>query len=258
MSGAVRAALAALLFAVPLGCTETVVDGDEPPPRPGASSPSPSPSPAPSMAPVKARVSGTGGVGLRVRQEPTTASAQIGLLEEGQIVAIECRATGETIDGNASWSYLPEEGGFASDAFLTLLPGEPTPPPCEAGGDPEPGPAVWVDIDGPPVQPHVQSFANAACREVGACQASTYEGHQPSADLALDFLTSEAYGELPTDGHVFGDRLADFALASMAQYRIHYVIYRQRINLGDGWEAMEDRGSITQNHYDHVHVSFDP
>jgi hypothetical protein len=35
------------------------------------------------------------------------------------------------------------------------------------------------------------------------------------------------------------------------------VIWRQRINSGTGWRAMEDRGSITQNHYDHVHVSFD-
>ena len=33
---------------------------------------------------------------------------------------------------------------------------------------------------------------------------------------------------------------------------------KQRINYNDGrgWQLMEDRGSITQNHYDHVHVSF--
>jgi hypothetical protein len=31
-----------------------------------------------------------------------------------------------------------------------------------------------------------------------------------------------------------------------------------RIDSGDGWRPMEDRGSITQNHCDHVHVSFEP
>lgn len=42
---------------------------------------------------------------------------------------------------------------------------------------------------------------------------------------------------------------------------IGYVIYRQRIaSARDGWawRPMEDRGSNTQNHYDHVHVSTDP
>jgi hypothetical protein len=115
-----------------------------------------------------------------------------------------------------------------------------------------------VDIEGPPVQPHVQHFANEACRLQQACRATTREGHQPSADLALDLPTSESYGKLPTDNHAFGDRLAEFAVSNLAKYRIEYVIYRQRINFGDGWEAMEDRGGITENHLDHVHVSFLP
>jgi hypothetical protein len=38
-----------------------------------------------------------------------------------------------------------------------------------------------------------------------------------------------------------------------------YIIYRQRIwdvrMPSSGWVPMEDRGSITANHYDHVHIS---
>jgi hypothetical protein len=34
------------------------------------------------------------------------------------------------------------------------------------------------------------------------------------------------------------------------------VIWQQRINFGSGWQLMEDRGGVTANHYDHVHVSF--
>ena len=37
-----------------------------------------------------------------------------------------------------------------------------------------------------------------------------------------------------------------------------YIIYRQRIwdvrMASSGWVPMEDRGSITANHYDHVHI----
>ncbi|MFC4943969.1 hypothetical protein [Pseudonocardia sp. GCM10023141] len=66
--------------------------------------------------------------------------------------------------------------------------------------------------------------------------------------LAVDFMT----------GRERGDRIAACALANRRELGISYVIWRQRINFGDGWQAMEDRGSITENHYDHVHVSFEP
>ncbi|MBB4701356.1 hypothetical protein BJ982_002900 [Sphaerisporangium siamense] len=42
------------------------------------------------------------------------------------------------------------------------------------------------------------------------------------------------------------------------QIGIMYIIWRQRyydIRTGAGWRQMSDRGGITANHYDHVHVS---
>lgn len=86
---------------------------------------------------------------------------------------------------------------------------------------------------------------------------STYEGHQPTAARALDILVSDVYGKVPTDGNALGDKVAAFALAHQPEHGITYVIWRQRINTSGEWKPMEDRGSITQNHYDHVHVSFD-
>ena len=114
-----------------------------------------------------------------------------------------------------------------------------------------------VDITGPEVLPHVQTFANAVCGATDACTISTYNGHHPSAQRALDILTSDAYGERPSDDNALGDAVAAYALAHQAEHGIWYVIWRQRYNDGSGWEPMEDRGSITQNHYDHVHVSFE-
>lgn len=65
--------------------------------------------------------------------------------------------------------------------------------------------------------------------------------------LALDFMVDTATG----------NRLADYVLANQSRLGVKYVIWRQRYNDGSGWSAMEDRGSVTANHYDHVHVSFE-
>lgn len=133
----------------------------------------------------------------------------------------------------------------------TIEDGEPGTTP-DAAAEPR-----TVDIEGPDVLPHVQKFANAACGATTACTISTYSGHTPTAARALDILVSDVYGKRPTDDNELGDTVAAYALAHQPDHAITYVIWRQRINSGDGWEPMEDRGSITQNHYDHVHVSFD-
>ncbi len=98
------------------------------------------------------------------------------------------------------------------------------------------------------VRPHVQAFADALCRDTGSCDSGSYNGHQPSADLAIDNF-------VPVRS-ALGDRVAEWALANRGRFGAEYVIWKQRINFGSGWRLMEDRGSITQNHYDHVHVSF--
>ncbi|HZI16794.1 MAG TPA: SH3 domain-containing protein [Myxococcus sp.] len=117
-----------------------------------------------------------------------------------------------------------------------------------------------VTVSGGPVVTHAQAFANTVCSATGACSPSTYSGHHPTQDRALDILASNAYGQYPTDNWYKGDRVSQVALSNWGTYKIWYIIWRQRINYNDGrgWLAMEDRGSITQNHYDHVHVSFNP
>jgi uncharacterized protein (DUF736 family) len=54
-----------------------------------------------------------------------------------------------------------------------------------------------------------------------------------------------------------GDRIAQCALVNQEELGVDYVIWEQRVNHGDGWERMEDRGGDTENHYDHVHISFE-
>lgn len=54
-----------------------------------------------------------------------------------------------------------------------------------------------------------------------------------------------------------GDAVAQWAINNMSRLNITYVIWKQRIWLAgaSGWRSMEDRGSVTANHYDHVHIS---
>lgn len=63
---------------------------------------------------------------------------------------------------------------------------------------------------------------------------------------ALDFMVDRTTG----------DRLAEYVLRNRKALGVKYVIWRQRINYGSGWQNMGNRGSRTANHFDHVHLSF--
>ena len=53
--------------------------------------------------------------------------------------------------------------------------------------------------------------------------------------------------------------LAQWSVRYANELKISYVIFEQKIwslqSASLGWRPMEDRGSITQNHFDHVHIS---
>jgi len=76
---------------------------------------------------------------------------------------------------------------------------------------------------------------------------------------ACDFMMSPG-GVMPTAANRdLGWRIAEYAKANADRLGVMYVIWEQKIwdsrNPGAGWKPMSDRGSITQNHYDHVHIS---
>jgi hypothetical protein len=102
-----------------------------------------------------------------------------------------------------------------------------------------------------PVKPWVRNAARfLSCLYdepdlIGVAQRARASDHP--LGLALDLMVR---GER-------GDRIARCALANQDELGIDYVIYKQRVNYGDGWQRMEDRGGITENHYDHVHISFE-
>lgn len=85
----------------------------------------------------------------------------------------------------------------------------------------------------------------------------TVYGYRPSAidrqghpaGLALDFMVPVRSAQ--------GDEIAAYLLAHQDEFAVKYVIWDRQLNYGSGWSLMEDRGGITANHYDHVHVTFE-
>jgi hypothetical protein len=75
-------------------------------------------------------------------------------------------------------------------------------------------------------------------------------GGDHSTGHAVDIMTSDV---------ALGTAIAEYMRANAGRLGITYVIWRQRvwmpIRASEGWRLMEDRGSPTANHYDHVHVS---
>jgi hypothetical protein len=100
------------------------------------------------------------------------------------------------------------------------------------------------------VRPHVRAAAQFLGCRFGEPTMFGVAGRAGTSDhpagRAVDFMVDRATG----------DSLAVCALNNRAALGITYVIWRQRINFGSGWQMMEDRGGVTANHFDHVHVSF--
>ncbi|MGI5273932.1 coiled-coil domain-containing protein [Nonomuraea sp. CA-218870] len=73
---------------------------------------------------------------------------------------------------------------------------------------------------------------------------------------ACDFMISRG---MATGGESDrGDALAEWLIRNGDRLGVMYIIWKQRyydIRSGGGWDMMSDRGGVTANHYDHVHVS---
>ena len=108
------------------------------------------------------------------------------------------------------------------------------------------------------LQPQTAAFKEEVANLFGITSFSGYRPGDPGdhgKGLAIDFM-------VPVSS-ALGDQIADYAIQNMASRGISYIIWKQRFyapypsKYGPAytWNPMPDRGSITENHYDHVHVS---
>jgi hypothetical protein len=118
-------------------------------------------------------------------------------------------------------------------------------------------------VTGGSITPRMRQVKDAIDRRFGpfpdiGCYRPEASGEHPLG-RACDFMLSTG-GIMPTAGNVQrGYQVAAWAQANASQLGIMYIIYRQRIwdirMASSGWVPMADRGSITANHFDHVHIS---
>ena len=100
--------------------------------------------------------------------------------------------------------------------------------------------------------PNGRAAYRAVCAEFP--EVSSYGGRR--ADPGSDHNSGNAVDIMITGAT--GDRITEYLIANRDRLNVKYVIFEQKIYASyTGWSgrAMEDRGSVTANHYDHVHVS---
>ena len=110
---------------------------------------------------------------------------------------------------------------------------------------------------------HAKIMKVALAKKFGITSFSMYRagdddgtGHGHGTGMSVDFM-------VPV-GSAQGDQLAEYLTKNMNELGVYYIIWKQRYYMpqfniygpANTWNLMPDRGGVTANHYDHVHVSF--
>jgi hypothetical protein len=177
---------------------------------------------------------------LNIWSQPGDKAKQLGEIDAGKKVLITGREmwgrTEVVIKGESRWvtdGYLSHDKPLAAAAGLSM---EPCPDPSVENGLTDG--AVYVYRSVCHAFPQITTYGG-------------WDAHgEHASGKALDIMTSDV--EL-------GTTIAEFLQAHAAELNLFDVIWRQHIwtpvRASEGWRMMPSRGSITANHYDHVHVS---
>ena len=132
-----------------------------------------------------------------------------------------------------------------------------------AGGLPEVTAAELADPAMNGLTPHTKKMKVALAKKFGITNFSLSRagdddgtGHGHNSGMAVDFMVYSDSAK--------GDQLAEYLTKHMDELGIYYIIWKQRFYMpqqniygpANTWNIMPNRGGVTANHYDHVHVSF--
>nr|VNQ30967.1 LysM domain-containing protein [Streptococcus pneumoniae] len=179
-------------------------------------------------------------------KQETQASPQAASAVEATTTSSEAKEVASSNGATAAVStYQPEETKVISTTY-------------EAPAAPDYAGLAVAKSENAGLQPQTAAFKEEIANLFGI---TSFSGYRPgdSGDhgkgLAIDFMVPER-SEL-------GDKIAEYAIQNMASRGISYIIWKQRFYAPfdskygpvNTWNPMPDRGSVTENHYDHVHVS---
>ncbi|HGJ1065336.1 TPA: LysM peptidoglycan-binding domain-containing protein [Streptococcus pneumoniae] len=194
---------------------------------------------------------------LAEKQE-TQVSSQTESAVEATTMPVEEKATETTATSSEAKEVASSNGATA--AVSTYQPEETKTisTTYEAPAAPDYAGLAVAKSENAGLQPQTAAFKEEIANLFGI---TSFSGYRPgdSGDhgkgLAIDFMVPES-SEL-------GDKIAEYAIQNMASRGISYIIWKQRFYApfdskygpANTWNPMPDRGSVTENHYDHVHVS---
>ena len=177
--------------------------------------------------------------------EPTTTPVEEKATETTATSSEEAKEASSSEATPAVSTYQPEETKTASTTYV-------------APAAPDYAGLAVAKSENAGLQPQTAAFKEEIANLFGI---TSFSGYRPgdSGDhgkgLAIDFMVPE--------GSELGDKIAEYAIQNMASRGISYIIWKQRFYApfdskygpANTWNPMPDRGSVTENHYDHVHVS---
>ena len=177
--------------------------------------------------------------------EPTTTPVEEKVKEPTATSSGEAKESSSSEATPAVSTYQPEETKTTSATYA-------------APAAPDYAGLAVAKSENAGLQPQTAAFKEEIAKLFGI---TSFSGYRPgdSGDhgkgLAIDFMVPE--------GSELGDRIAEYAIQNMASRGISYIIWKQRFYApfdskygpANTWNPMPDRGSVTENHYDHVHVS---
>ncbi|HEV3889342.1 TPA: LysM peptidoglycan-binding domain-containing protein [Streptococcus pneumoniae] len=191
-------------------------------------------------------------------KQETQVSSQTESAVEATTMPVEEKATETTATSSEAKEVASSNGATA--AVSTYQPEETKiiSTTYEAPAAPDYAGLAVTKSENAGLQPQTAAFKEEIANLFGI---TSFSGYRPgdSGDhgkgLAIDFMVPER-SEL-------GDKIAEYAIQNMASRGISYIIWKQRFYApfdskygpANTWNPMPDRGSVTENHYDHVHVS---
>ena len=178
-----------------------------------------------------------------VEETTTTVEATTTTVEETTTTEATTEAVTEAQSAPATYQAEPSQGASAT---------------YTAPAAPDYATIAATKSENAGLQPQTAAFKEEVANLFGITSFSGYRPGDPGdhgKGLAIDFM-------VPVSS-ALGDQIADYAIQNMASRGINYIIWKQRFyapydsKYGPAytWNPMPDRGSVTENHYDHVHVS---
>ena len=134
---------------------------------------------------------------------------------------------------------------------------------AEKNGLPEVTAAELADPAMNGLTDHAKKMKVALAKKFGITSFSMFRagdddgtGHGHNTGMSVDFMVPA--------GSAKGDEFSEYITKNMKELGVYYVIWKQRFYMpqhniygpANTWNLMPDRGGVTANHYDYVHVSF--